>query len=54
MSELTAFDAELAHYVHGKGSVRFPLGEPLPADLIRRVAAFRLDEVTAVARARRR
>ncbi len=53
-SGMAAFDAELAHYVHGKGSVRFPLGEPLPADLIRRVAAFRLDEVTAAARARRR
>ncbi len=36
----------------GEGSVRFPLGEPLPADLISRIAAFRVDEVTAAARAR--
>lgn len=46
-SGMTAFDTELARYVRGKGSVRFPLDEPLPVDLIRRVAAFRLDEVTA-------
>ena len=48
-----AFEAALARYARGKVSVRFALGEPLPVDLIRRVAAFRLDEVTAAARARR-
>lgn len=53
-SGMTAFDAELAPYVRGKGSVRFPLGEPLPVELIRRVAAFRVAEVEAEAAARRR
>jgi uncharacterized protein YdhG (YjbR/CyaY superfamily) len=52
-SGMAAFDTELARYARGKGSVRFPLGEPLPTDLIRRIAAFRVDEVTAAARARR-
>jgi uncharacterized protein YdhG (YjbR/CyaY superfamily) len=46
-SGMKAFDAELRRYAHGKGSVRFPLGEPLPVDLIRRIAAFRVAEVAA-------
>ena len=50
-SGMTAFDAELARYARGKGSVRLPLGEPLPADLIRRIAAFRVEEVAAPRRA---
>ncbi len=35
------FAAELAGYHQGKGSVRLPLDEPLPEDLIRRIVAFR-------------
>lgn len=49
-----AFDAELSRYARGKGSVRFPLGEPLPVELIRRIAAFRVAEVEAEAATRRR
>ncbi len=30
---------ELAPYLTGKGTLRFPLGEPIPYDLIERVAA---------------
>lgn len=48
-SGMQAFEGELAPFVHGKGSARFPLDEPLPADLIRRIAVFRLDQVTAAA-----
>jgi len=40
-----AFEDELAPYARGKGSVRFPLDEPLPADLIRRIVEFRVAEV---------
>jgi uncharacterized protein YdhG (YjbR/CyaY superfamily) len=47
-SGMEAFDAELSRYARGKGSVRFPLEEPLPADLIRRIVAFRVDEVEAL------
>ncbi|UOQ57786.1 DUF1801 domain-containing protein [Leucobacter allii] len=36
-----AFAEEFARYEQGKGSVRFPLAEPLPSALIRRVIAFR-------------
>ena len=53
-SGMAAFDAELSRYARGKGSVRFPLDEPLPADLIRRIAAFRVAEVAAEASARSR
>lgn len=43
-SGIAAFKAEIARYRHAKGSVQFPLGQPLPADLIRRIVAFRFAE----------
>jgi uncharacterized protein YdhG (YjbR/CyaY superfamily) len=48
-SAMTAFADELAPYKRGKGSAQFPLGEPLPKDLIRRVVEFRVAEVTGKA-----
>lgn len=45
-SGMEAFSDELEPYKKGKGSVQFPLGEPLPADLIRRIVAFRVAEVS--------
>lgn len=39
------FEPELSKYVRGKGSVQFPLAEPLPLDLIRRMAVFRADTI---------
>ena len=53
-SGMAGFDDELSRYEWGKGSVRFPLGERLPVDLIRRIAALRVAEVEAQAAARRR
>lgn len=44
---MEAFSADFARYKTGKGSVRFPLGQPLPVDLIRRVVEFRMAEVGA-------
>ena len=41
-----AFKTELAHYKQGKGSVQFPLNEPLPTDLIARMVVFRRDTIT--------
>jgi uncharacterized protein YdhG (YjbR/CyaY superfamily)/uncharacterized glyoxalase superfamily protein PhnB len=41
---IEAFHEELAPYKSGKGSVRFPLDEPIPYDLIRRIVAFRVRE----------
>ncbi len=42
-----AFEEELRPYKRGKGSVQFPLGQPLPWDLIRRVVEFRVAESDA-------
>ncbi len=42
---MEAFKADLAPYKQGKGSVQFPLDEPLPADLIRRIIAYRVEGV---------
>lgn len=39
--------SELLPYQHGKGTLRFPAGQPLPLDLIRRIVAIRHDEITA-------
>jgi uncharacterized protein YdhG (YjbR/CyaY superfamily) len=35
------FQEELSAYASGKGSVQFPLTEPVPYDLIRRMVEFR-------------
>lgn len=43
-SAIVAFEAELAPYVHAKGSVQFPLDQPLPVDLIRKMVEFRVAE----------
>jgi len=43
-SGMEAFKDELAPYKQGKGSVQFPLDQPLPADLIRRIVEFRVAE----------
>lgn len=38
------FRRELSVYKGGKGSVRFPLHEPIPLDLITRIVKFRVKE----------
>lgn len=43
-SGIDAFKDELARYEQGKGSVRFPLDQPLPLDLIRRIVKWRVQE----------
>jgi uncharacterized protein YdhG (YjbR/CyaY superfamily) len=48
-SGLEAFKEELMPYKQGKGSVQFPLGQPLPTDLIRRIVEFRVAENTGKA-----
>lgn len=46
-SGLEAFRDELKPYKQGRGSVQFPLGQPLPTDLIRRIVEFRVHENAA-------
>ena len=38
------FSAELSKYKQGKGSVQFPLNEPLPLDLVKRITLFKVNE----------
>lgn len=38
------FKDELAAYESGKGTAQFPLGKPIPYDLIRRIVKFRVKE----------
>ncbi len=42
--ENEAFKKELANYKGGKGTVQFPIGEPIPYDLVTRITKFRLAE----------
>jgi len=39
-----SFQAELSAYKTGKGSVQFPLDQPMPLDLIARMVAFRVQQ----------
>ena len=43
-SGVAAFETELAPYVHGKGSIQFPIDQPVPYDLVRRIVEFRVRE----------
>ena len=47
------FAAELARYKQGKGSVQFPIHEPLPFDLIERIVQFRVAENLAQGEAKK-
>ncbi len=42
---LAAFKDDLARYEVDKGTIRFPLAEPVPEQLIERLAKFRAGEV---------
>lgn len=41
---ITRFQAELKRYPNAKGSVRFPLDEPLPLALVDAIVRFRVEE----------
>jgi uncharacterized protein YdhG (YjbR/CyaY superfamily) len=43
---VAAFKDDLAPYEVNKGTIRFPLSQPVPAKLIGRIAKFRAKEVT--------
>jgi uncharacterized protein YdhG (YjbR/CyaY superfamily) len=43
-SLVAAFKDELASYTVSKGTIRFPLSEPVPVKLIGRIAKFRAQE----------
>ncbi len=43
-SGIEKFKRELSAFKHAKGSVQFPLDEPMPYDLIRKIVKFRVKE----------
>lgn len=45
------FKADLAQYKQGKGSVQFPIDEPMPLKLIEKIVKFRVKESNAMAKA---
>ena len=51
-SGIEAFEDELSSYGTAKGSVKFPLDEPMPYQLIRRIVEFRVNETREKAQAR--
>ena len=50
---VAAFKNDLAPYEVSKGTIRFPLGEPVPIRLIERVAKFLAKEAAERAKAKR-
>ncbi|PIQ48866.1 MAG: hypothetical protein COW03_08125 [Cytophagales bacterium CG12_big_fil_rev_8_21_14_0_65_40_12] len=51
-SAISAFATEISEYKWAKGSVQFPIDEPLPLDLIRRMVEFRVKENLAKPKAK--
>ena len=43
-SGIKQFQLEIVAYKHSKGAVQFPINEPIPADLVARIVAFRIKE----------
>ncbi len=39
------FEKELSPYKKAKGTVQFPLGKPIPYDLVEKIVMFRMNEV---------
>ncbi|AGG06696.1 MULTISPECIES: iron chaperone [Dehalococcoides] len=46
-SGIKAFEKELSAYEISKGTVRFPLNEPIPYSLVKKIVAFRVNETSA-------
>jgi uncharacterized protein YdhG (YjbR/CyaY superfamily) len=46
-SAIRAFKKELTGYQVSSSTIRFPLDQPLPGDLIRRITKFRVQESTS-------
>jgi uncharacterized protein YdhG (YjbR/CyaY superfamily) len=53
-SGIEAFKDELSRYQSAKGSVQFPIDEPMPLRLIEEIVRFRVKEASAKATARKR
>ncbi|NLV31881.1 MAG: hypothetical protein GXY47_12090 [Acidobacteria bacterium] len=47
-SAIREFERELSPYPRAKGSVRFAIDQPMPLSLIRKMVAFRVEEIVGV------
>lgn len=45
-SGIERFKTELSQYKTSKGAVQFPLDEPIPFELVKRIVAFRVQEAS--------
>ena len=52
-SGIAAFQDEISRYKNAKGSVQFPLGEPIPLKLVKKIVKFRVQEARAKAAAKK-
>lgn len=43
-SGVEAFKKELEHYKRSKGTIHFPLNEPIPLDLVEKIVEYRVNE----------
>ena len=43
-SGVEAFEDQLANFVHSKGTIQFPLDQPIPLGLVREIVRYRLAE----------
>lgn len=53
-SGTSQFQQDILKYKHAKGSIQFPLSEPIPFDLIAQIVKFRVEENLAKAAAKRK
>ena len=53
-SGIEAFQEELAPYAGAKGSIRLPLDQPIPHELISKIVRFRVNENLAKAAAKKK
>lgn len=51
---IKAFEKEIAKYKNAKGSVQFPLDQPIPFDLITRITKFRVQQNIEKAEAKKK
>ena len=53
-SGVEAFEDRLAEYAHSKGTIQFPLDQPVPLSLVREIVRYRLAENIAQAEAKKK
>ena len=50
LSAIRASESELVNYKSGKGTIRFPVDQPIPVELVRKIVELRVRENSAKAK----